>query len=340
MARAKFEEPDIKELEYPITIDNFYSSQDIVKRVENLLKSGKLGQTLLISGPPSVGKTTLAYIISAALECEKPDPFACNKCLSCKKIKKNIFPDLKYITLKEGEMGKMRTQIVIEQVREDILKVAELPPYEGRKLIFIVEPSEALNASCQNALLKILEEPPDYVQFILIAKEVSRLLSTVRSRCQEISLKELTFEETYKIARKLNFGKDAEIAAQVSRGRVGLLLNDGWKDYLALSEILQKIVVFGKNIEYFGEVNSKIDELVTLYKEKENIVLDETLYLIKEFIRAKDGFQSNNNIKMEFLNSVSKEHLYRIEQRTIEATEMLNRNVGIKLIYNYIFLGE
>lgn len=342
MAKAKSEEFEIKEICYPITIESFYSSGDIVKRVENLLKSGKLNPTLLISGPSSVGKTTLAYIISAAIECERPNPFACGNCLSCRKIKKGLFPDLRYITLKEMDTGKMRTQIVIEQVRDDILKVAELPPYEGKKLIFIIEPAEALNSSCQNALLKILEEPPEYVQFILIAKEVSRLLPTVRSRCQEISLKELTFEETYNIAKKLKFVEDAKKAAEVSRGRMGLIISEGWKDYLTLSETLQKILLYGRNIEHFKEVNSKIDELVNGYKGKEAVVLDETLYIIKEIIRVKEGQknQMNMNIKKEVLDKISKEDLYKKEKRTIEAAEMLNRNVGTKLIYNYIFLGE
>ncbi|MCX7830556.1 MAG: AAA family ATPase [Acidobacteria bacterium] len=337
MAKTKPEEILIEEINYPISSEDFYSSGDALKRVENLLKSGKLSQTLLLSGPPSVGKTTLAYIISAALECEKPNPFACGQCLSCRKIKKAIFPDLRYITLKEADTGKMRSQIVIEQVRDDILKTAELPPFEGKKLIFIIEPSEALNASCQNALLKILEEPPPYVQFILIAKEVSRLLPTVRSRCQEISLKELTFEETLKIAQKLGLKEKAQKAAEASRGRPGLLVGGGWEDYLVLKEILEKILAFGGDIKYFCEVSSRIEELMEF---PEALVLDETLYIIKEMVRAKDGMKSNINLPREFLDLVSKEQLFKKEQKTIEAAEMLNRNVNIKLIYFYIFLGD
>lgn len=336
MAKAKAEEIAINEINYPILSERFFASGDVLKRVENLLKSEKMSQSLLLSGPPSVGKTTLAYIISAALECEKPDPFACGKCLSCKKIMKGIFPDLRYITLKESETGRMRTQIVIEQVREEILKVAELPPYEGKKLIFIIEPSEALNANCQNALLKILEEPPPYVQFILIAKEVSRPLPTVRSRCQEITLKELSFEETLKVAEKLGL-KEAEKAAEASRGRVGLLINGEWKEYLALQEILQTLLIFGGDIKYFKEISPKIDELLEF---SENLVLDETLYVIKEIVKAKNGVKSQIRLKKEFLDLVSKNRLYRQTKKCIEATEMLNRNVSVKLIYNYIYLGE
>lgn len=336
MARTKAEEIDITEINYPILSEKFFASGDVLKRVENLLKSGKLNQTLLLSGPPSVGKTTLAYIISAALECENPNPFACGKCLSCRKIMKGIFPDLRYITLKEADTGKMRTQIVIEQVREEILETADLPPYEGKKLIFIIEPSEALNASCQNALLKILEEPPSYVQFILIAKEVSRLLPTVRSRCMEIALKELSFEETLKAAEKLGL-KEAKEAAEASRGRIGLLINGEWKDYLTLQEYLQYLLVFGNDIKYFKEVSSKIEELLDF---PETLVLDETLYIIKEIIKAKDGMKSNIKVKKEFMDLVSKNRLYNQVKKCVEATELLNRNVSVKLIYNYIFLGE
>lgn len=336
MGKAKAEEIAVTDIEYPILSEKFFASGDLLKRVGNLLRNGKVNQTLLLSGPPSVGKTTLAYIISAALECEKPTPFACGKCLSCRKILKGIFPDLRYITLKESETGKMRTQIVIEQVREEILKAAELPPYEGKKLIFIIEPSEALNANCQNALLKILEEPPPYVQFILIAKEVSRLLPTVRSRCQEITLKELSFEETLKVAEKLGL-KEAEKAAEASRGRIGLLINGEWKEYLALQEIIQNLLIFGSEIKYFIEVSLKIEELLDF---PENLVLDETLYIIKEIVKEKNGVKSQIRLKKEFLDLVSKNRLYKQTKKCIEATEMLNRNVSVKLIYNYIYLGE
>ncbi|MFB3851140.1 MAG: ATP-binding protein [Acidobacteriota bacterium] len=336
MGKAKAEEIAVTDIEYPILSEKFFASGDLLKRVGNLLRNGKVNQTLLLSGPPSVGKTTLAYIISAALECEKPTPFACGKCLSCRKIVKGIFPDLRYITLKESETGKMRTQIVIEQVREEILKAAELPPYEGKKLIFIIEPSEALNANCQNALLKILEEPPPYVQFILIAKEVSRLLPTVRSRCQEITLKELSFEETLKVAEKLGL-KEAEKATEASRGRIGLLINGEWKEYLALQEIIQNLLIFGSEIKYFIEVSSKIEELLDF---PENLVLDETLYIIKEIVKEKNGVKSQIRLKKEFLDLVSKNRLYKQTKKCIEATEMLNRNVSVKLIYNYIYLGE
>lgn len=336
MGKAKAEEIAVTDIEYPILSEKFFASGDLLKRVGNLLRNGKVNQTLLLSGPPSVGKTTLAYIISAALECEKPTPFACGKCFSCRKIVKGIFPDLRYITLKESETGKMRTQIVIEQVREEILKAAELPPYEGKKLIFIIEPSEALNANCQNALLKILEEPPPYVQFILIAKEVSRLLPTVRSRCQEITLKELSFEETLKVAEKLGL-KEAEKATEASRGRIGLLINGEWKEYLALQEIIQNLLIFGSEIKYFIEVSSKIEELLDF---PENLVLDETLYIIKEIVKEKNGVKSQIRLKKEFLDLVSKNRLYKQTKKCIEATEMLNRNVSVKLIYNYIYLGE
>lgn len=336
MAKVKSEEIEFKEIPYTILSQNFYSSRDTLKRIEVLLKNGKLNQTLLISGPPSVGKTTLAYIIAAALQCENPTPFACGKCLNCRKIKKGIFPDLRYITLKEGENGKLRTQILIEQVREDILKVADLPPYEGKKLVFIIEPAEGLNISSQNALLKILEEPPSYVQFILIAKEKSRLLPTVKSRCQEISLKELNFEESLKIAQKLGQKENAIKAAEASRGRVGLIVSGGWEEYLQLKEILEKLIILGGDIKYYNDVSIKIEELS---KYPVNLVFDETLYIIKEMIKSKEGFQSLYSKKENFEN-VSKEQLFKKVNKTLEATEMVNRNVNTKLIFNYIFLGE
>ncbi len=325
MSKKVFEEIEVSEIPYPIKRDDFFGNQEVLKQIESSLLSSSLSQTMIISGPPSVGKTSLAYIISSALQCEKGNPFACGECLNCRKIKKGIFPDLRYISLLEDDSGKIKTQITIDQVREEIIRASELPPYEGKKLIFIVEPSDSLNVSSQNALLKLLEEPPSYIQIILIAKETSKLLPTVRSRCPEIKLKEISQNEMFEVAKRIGLKGDLSTAVSASRGRAGVLISDKWKDYIKLKIAIENLLQSGREIKYFDENVANIEILMSY---DQILVLDETLFLIKDAIRSRNLTESEER------------SLLRKYERTIKSMEMIVRNVNASLIYNYIFLGE
>lgn len=325
MNKKAVEEVEVNEIPYPIKREGFFGNGGILEQIKNSLLSASLSQTLIISGPPSVGKTSLAYIISSAIECENGNPFACGECRNCKKIKKGIFPDLRYITLLEDDSGKIKTQITIDQVREEIIRASELPPYEGNKLIFIVEPSDSLNASSQNALLKLLEEPPSFIQIILIAKETSKLLPTVRSRCPEIKLKEIPQNEMVEVAKRIGLNDDFSTAVSASRGRAGLLISGKWKDYINLKKAIENLLQKGRGIKYFDENVANIESLMNY---DQILVLDETLFLIKETLRNRNLTESEER------------SLLRKYQRTMESMNMIVRNVNLSLIYNYIFLGE
>lgn len=316
-----------EEIPYPIRREEFFGNRRAIEIIEKSLITSTLNQSIIISGPPSIGKTSLAFVVASSLECENPSPFACGNCLSCRKIKKGIFPDLKYITLLEDEKGKFKTQISVEQIREDVLKVAELPPFEGKKTIFIIEPAEALNPSSQNALLKILEEPPSYVQFFIIAKEVSKLLPTIRSRCVEIKLKEISFDEMVEIGKTLNFKSDLKKVVLSARGRVGLIISGKYEEYYKLREKLEKLVTLQRDIGEYKNFASLIEEVSEF---DTYLVLDETLYLLREFLRKNKEGKVN----------LEEESLFKKYERAIKSVEMINRNVNPKLIFSYIFLGE
>ena len=151
---------------------------------ENLTASlgkGHISHFYLISGPRGSGKRTLAKLLAAAILCGHPDK-PCLACTPCRKVMEGTHPD--FITVEDPEHKTVAVRIV-RQFREDVF----IRPNESEYKIYLF-PQE-LGLEGQNALLKILEEPPKHGVFILLSDNPEKLLPTVRSRCTELKLQSL-----------------------------------------------------------------------------------------------------------------------------------------------------
>ena len=197
-------------------------------RAVTLLQKGLERDTLahayLFVGPPHVGKMTLATNLAQALNCaEKERP--CGNCPSCRKIAASNHSDVQVIRLSKDEKaadGKLRTEISIEQIKE-MKHAANLPPFEGKCKIFIVEGAESLSSEAANRLLKTLEEPVGKVVFVLLTENDKLLLSTVVSRCQKVELMPLPTQdiEAALIGRWQIEAERAKLLARLSHGCLG-----------------------------------------------------------------------------------------------------------------------
>ena len=166
-------------------------------RLREVVSGGQIGQCYLLSGPKGVGKSALARAFAQSLMCEQPaadDPTTpCGVCRSCRNVLRNAHPDIEVFdlqaqaTLLEGKAGK-GTTLTIEMVRQMRAAAALLPVEASRRLV-IVDDAETLLEPAQQALLKTLEEPPLTVTILLLCDEPESLLATVRSRCQEITVR-------------------------------------------------------------------------------------------------------------------------------------------------------
>ena len=145
-----------------------------------------LGHAYIISGPDGSGKHTLARLISSAMVCQEGgSQRPCGLCSPCRKAAGGIHPDL--ITI-SGPDGKPISVDQVRQLRSD----AHIRPNEGERKIYVLEQADRMNQSAQNAMLKLLEEGPAYAVFLLLAENGGGLLSTIRSRCETLSLLPLT----------------------------------------------------------------------------------------------------------------------------------------------------
>ncbi|MBI4303978.1 MAG: AAA family ATPase [Chloroflexi bacterium] len=159
-----------------------------VSFLQRSLERGSLSHAYLLVGPAHVGKMTLALDLAQGLNCEAAER-PCGECLSCQKIAQGKHADVQVISLAPKDSGeaKPRAEISIEQIRE-LQHAANLPPFEGKSKVFIIDGADFLSTEAANCLLKTLEEPPGKVVFILLTTNERLLPATVVSRCQRLEL--------------------------------------------------------------------------------------------------------------------------------------------------------
>lgn len=161
----------------PQVFEDVVGQKPIVQTLQNAIQMDRIGHAYLFSGPRGVGKTTTARILAKGLNCEKgPTITPCNQCASCQEISSG-----KSIDVFEIDAASNTGVDNIRELRES----AKYAPARSRYKIFIIDEVHMLSTSAFNALLKILEEPPAHVVFIMATTERHRLPATILSRCQQ-----------------------------------------------------------------------------------------------------------------------------------------------------------
>jgi DNA polymerase-3 subunit delta' len=187
--------------------------------LDHSLKEHAVAHAYLLVGPPHIGKRTLALDLACALNCNDPEP-PCGECRSCHRIAKGKHADVITLDLHAG------TEIGIDDIRS-LQHLAHLPPYEGSRKVLIIEDAECMSTEAANSLLKILEEPPPHLVWLLLAAEEARLLPTVVSRCQRLELRPLARAQIESILTA-DYGVQpdrAEFLARLSNGCLGWALS-------------------------------------------------------------------------------------------------------------------
>ena len=161
-----------------------------VRLLDRAIETDRLAHAYLVTGPPHVGKTTLAMDLAAAVNCEGTSP-PCGECAQCLHVWGSRHADLQLLGVAEEEGRKA---IGIDAIR-DAAHQAHLNPFEGRSRVIIIEGAEHLSEEAANALLKLLEEPPPHLLLLLLTASPDLILPTIHSRCQRIDLHPLPTEQ-------------------------------------------------------------------------------------------------------------------------------------------------
>lgn len=180
---------------------------------ENLglaLKKGRISHFYLISGPEGSGKHTLARLLAAAILCTGADR-PCGKCTACRKVLEGVHPD--FITVDDPEKKTVPVDL-IRRARADMYVM----PNESEHKLYLFPRAQDMGIPGQNALLKVLEEPPSYGVFLLLTTNPDALLPTVRSRCTEIRMQALPRNVLLEaLARQFPQAEPEDLQAAASR---------------------------------------------------------------------------------------------------------------------------
>lgn len=159
-------------------------NETLQHQLREMLRRGVLSHCLLLTGPEGSGKSVLAKQIAMALECEQPQSgAACGVCAECRRVNSSIHPDV--IPVDPPSSGQVKF------IRDSVVADASIKPNQGKKKIYHFLDADKLNISSQNALLKLIEEPPVYGVFILESRNPDQQLPTVRSRATELRMEPL-----------------------------------------------------------------------------------------------------------------------------------------------------
>ncbi|MBQ7737760.1 MAG: DNA polymerase III subunit gamma/tau [Oscillospiraceae bacterium] len=209
----------------PKTFDEVVGQEYITETLKNQVRTGRLSHAYLFIGTRGTGKTTCARILAKAVNCEHPvDGNPCNECASCRGIESGSVMDVV-----ELDAASNNGVDDVRMLREEAI----FSPTTVRKRVYIIDEVHMLSKPAFNALLKILEEPPQHLMFILATTELNKVLPTILSRCQRHSFRRLDSET---IARRLAWVAGQEgIGLEEDAARLlGRMADGGMRDGLSL----------------------------------------------------------------------------------------------------------
>jgi hypothetical protein len=145
----------------------------------------ELAHAWILLSPSAEEREQTARRLAAAALCSAKDGVPCGRCRDCRKVREGIHPDLIRVARLADDKGRKRREITVDQIRAVVADSVVLPNEAERK-VYLIEDADTMNVPAQNAALKLLEEPPRGVIFLLCAANAETLLETVRSRCAEL----------------------------------------------------------------------------------------------------------------------------------------------------------
>ena len=299
---------------------------------ENLIQSisrGRVSHFYLICGPVGSGKHTLARLMAAAMVCKEQQK-PCLQCAACRKVMAGSHPD--FITVDDPDK-KTVTVDLVRQARADMF----IQPNEADRKIYLFPRAQDMRVEGQNALLKVLEEPPSYGVFLLLTDNPEKLLPTVRSRCTELKLQGLTDAQLRHALQHDYPSADAEqIDGAIARcggylGQAKTLLEDG--------------ITTAPQTEKFADAYANKNKLLILQTlaSMERLPRDQALELFNQWaellqnaLACRSGMQASSAMAKQLAASRSSADLMQGIQLMKKCIEYAQGNVSVAAICGYL----
>ena len=322
------------------TFKDVVGHKDIINYIRNAVREDKVSHAYILNGERGAGKKMLADLFAASLLCEKGGPDPCNECHSCRQAESGNHPDIIKVTHEKPN------SISVDDIREQVNNTIMIKPYQGPYKVYIIPQADMMTPQAQNALLKTIEEPPEYAVIMLLTENADTLLPTINSRCVMLKLRNIkdTLIKKYLMETMQVPDYKADMCTAFAQGNMGraiMLANSEhfneirdeavqllkYINEMELSEIVQAV---SRITAYKLEINDYLDIIMIWYrdvllykatKDMDKVVFKDQIKYIKE--RAKRSSYEGIELIIESLE---------------KAKARLKANVNFDLVMELLFL--
>lgn len=290
--------------------------RNIIKYIESAVSADAVSHAYILNGERGSGKKMLANLFAMSLQCQNREANgdACGKCQSCRQAVNGNQPDIIRVTHEKPNT------ISVDDIREQVNNDIVIKPYSSRYKIYIIPEADLMSVQAQNALLKTIEEPPEYAVIMLLTENADTLLPTIRSRCVMMKLRNIKDQLVKKYLMEQMEIPDykADVCVAFAQGNVGKAIMLATAEYF--NEIKEEAVHLLRNIDemdvpelmeavkkcmtYKLEINDYLDIIAIWYrdvliykatKSVDRVVFSDQLRYIKERA-SKSSYEGIENI--------------------------------------------
>ncbi|MDE6747879.1 MAG: DNA polymerase III subunit delta [Lachnospiraceae bacterium] len=306
--------------------------EQLKEHLQNAISMNKVSHAYIINGERSSGKEFVAKVFAKTLQCEKGGTEACGECHSCKQAQSGNQPDIIYISHEKPNT------ISVEDIRAQINNDIVIKPYSSPRKVYIMNEGEKMTPQAQNALLKTLEEPPEYAVILILTTNVDSLLPTVLSRCVVLNMKPVPDKKVKEFLMKELEVPDykADICVAFARGNIGkakMLASSEEFDkvkeeaitlvkYINDMEISEIVKAIKKISEYKFEITDYLDILSVWYRD------------VLLFKATKDANSMIFRDEIQYIRKVADRSTYEGIETIVKALQQAKRRLDANVNFD------
>ena len=316
--------------------------KNIIKYIESAVQADAVSHAYILNGERGSGKKLLANLFAMSLQCQDRDENgeACGKCQSCKQALHGNQPDIVRVSHEKP------TTISVDDIRQQVNNDIVIKPYSSKYKIYIIPEADLMSVQAQNALLKTIEEPPEYAVIMLLTENAEVLLPTIRSRCVMMKLRNIKDQLVKKYLMEQMEIPDykADVCVAFAQGNMGKAIMLANSDYF--NEIKEEVVHLLRNIDEMDvpELMDAVKKCMT-YKLEINDYLDMMAIWYRDVLIYKATKNVDRVVFSDQLRSIkarASKSSYEGIEKILEALETakarMKANVNFELVIELLLL--